>query len=355
MNKIRVLIVDDSAFYRMLLKRIVDGQPDMVVAGVAPDARQARGMIETCKPDVLTLDVEMPGMSGLEFLDSLMTSHPLPVVMVSTLTQRGSDAAFRALELGAVDFIAKPTAGEANRSSNYADEIAFKIRAAAHARLRAGAPALKSPAPGPAPVTAPLGNPRASTEKLIVVGASTGGTDAIRELLLHLPPDSPGVLITQHMPAGFTKSFAARLDSLCRLTVKEAEDRERVQAGHVYIAPGDRHLRVLRNGTGYLTSLDAGEPVNRHRPSVEVLFRSAAQQAGANVIGVMLTGMGKDGAAAMREMKCAGAYNFAQDEQSCVVFGMPREAIAAGAVDEVLPLTRIAPSLVKRLGGGAGT
>jgi two-component system chemotaxis response regulator CheB len=244
----------------------------------------------------------------------------------------------RALELGAVDFVAKPKLDVARGMEGAAREIVDKVRLAAAARVRPAAPAGAHPAPRQ---LAALGT-RASTEKLIIIGASTGGTEAIKEVLLPMPPDAPGILITQHMPAGFTKSFAQRLDGLCKIRVKEAEDGERVLPGHAYIAPGERHLLVRRSGANYVTALSDEPPVNRHRPSVEVLFKSAAQCVGGNAIGVMLTGMGKDGATAMLEMKRAGASNIAQDEASCVVFGMPKEAIAAGGVDEVLPLHAIA-------------
>jgi len=352
MSKTRVLVVDDSALIRNVLAQIIDSQPDMTVVGRAQDGLVAQELIRVHNPDVMTLDIEMPRMDGLELLELLMRTRPLPVVMVSTLTQRGSEATLRALELGAVDFLPKPKLNVLLGLLGYAEDIAFKLRAAARARVHPRT-AAGSDMPRERAI-APLGDRQASTEKLIFIGASTGGTEAIREVLLHLPADGPGVLVTQHMPAGFTKSFAARLDSLCALTVKEAEDRERVLPGHVYIAPGDKHLRVRRGGAGYLTALDAGEPVNRHRPSVEVLFGSAAEEVGRNALGVMLTGMGKDGAQAMVAMRKAGAFNIAQDEKSCVVFGMPREAIAAGAVDEVVPLAEIASRVIQHLRQSTG-
>lgn len=378
MNKTRVLIVDDSALIRKLMTEIINHEPDMEAIGTASDPIVAREMIRNMNPDVLTLDVEMPRMDGIDFLEKLMRLRPMPVVMVSTLTERGAEVTLKALELGAIDFVAKPRVGIASGMQDAAREITDKIRVAAKARVsrrvQAAAPhgqgtANGHAAPnghGTAPASRPCGErtevrpysgsplPRTSTEKLILIGASTGGTEAIREVLTRLPPDSPAVLITQHMPPGFTKSFAQRLDSLCRIRVKEAEDGERVLPGHAYIAPGGRHLRVEKSGANYLAVLDDTEPVNRHRPSVEVLFRSAAKSAGPNVLGVMLTGMGKDGALAMKEMKDAGAYNFAQDEASCVVFGMPREAIAAGAVDEVLPVVRITDHLLERLRATGG-
>ncbi|WP_312436692.1 chemotaxis response regulator protein-glutamate methylesterase [Janthinobacterium sp.] len=344
--KIKVLIVDDSALIRSVMAEIVNSQPDMEVVGTAPDPLVAREMIKQTNPDVLTLDVEMPKMDGLDFLEKLMRLRPMPVLMVSSLTERGSEITMRALELGAVDFVTKPKISIQSGMREYTEMIADKIRAASKARIRArtlaphGAPA----APGTAPLPI-LRNPLLSSEKLIIVGASTGGTEAIREFLMQMPSDCPGILITQHMPEGFTRSFARRLDSLCKISVQEAAGGERVLPGHAYIAPGHSHLTLTRSGANYMTKIDQGEPVNRHRPSVDVLFRSAAQFAGKNAVGVILTGMGKDGAQGMLEMKAAGAYNFAQDEASSVVFGMPREAIAVGATHEVGALTAL-PGMV---------
>jgi two-component system chemotaxis response regulator CheB len=356
MAKTRVLIVDDSALVRSLLTEIINREPDMEAIGAAPDPLVAREMIRASNPDVLTLDVEMPKMDGLDFLERLMRLRPMPVVMVSTLTERGAEATLRALELGAVDFVAKPKVGIAGGMQALARDITDRIRAAAQAKLhrRADAPHAWAPAELAAAKPRPASYSRLSTEKLIAIGASTGGTEAIREVLTRLPADCPAVLITQHMPPGFTRSFAQRLDSLCRITVREAEDGERVLPGHAYIAPGGRHMRLARSGSNYLVAIDDSEPVNRHRPSVDVLFRSVAAHAGPNALGVMLTGMGKDGAAAMLEMKRAGSFTIAQDEASCIVFGMPKEAIALGAVDEVLPLTRIAERLQRRLAESGG-
>jgi len=357
MAKIRVLIIDDSALIRSVLTQIISAQTDMQVIGAAPDPLVAREMIRALNPDVLTLDVEMPRMDGLDFLQKLMRLRPTPVVMVSSLTERGAEVTIRALELGAVDFVAKPKLGIADGMQDLSAEICDKIRVAAkvrmHRRSTAIAPAIEKAAiERKEPATR---FSRVSTEKLIVIGASTGGTEAIREVLTRLPADCPGVLITQHMPPGFTRSFAARMDSLTRLVVSEAADGERVLPGHAYIAPGDRHLRVAKSGSNYIIALDDSEPVNRHRPSVEVLFRSVAAIAGSNALGVMLTGMGRDGAAGMLEMRKAGSFNIAQDEASCVVFGMPREAIAAGGVDEILPVTEITPRLLRQLAQmGAG-
>lgn len=348
-TRIKVLCIDDSALIRSLLREIINSQPDMTVVGVAPDPIIARDLIKQTNPDVVTLDVEMPRMDGLDFLEKLMRLRPTPVVMISSLTQSGSDATLRALELGAVDFVPKPRLGMRDGMLEYTDLIADKIRTAARARLR------QRPAPSASPQPAgqsapqsgtvavrPAGFQFGTTEKLLIVGASTGGTEAIKEMLLPMPPDCPGILIVQHMPAGFTRSFAHRLDSLCSIRVKEAVHGERVLPGHAYIAPGGMHMRLGRSGANYLTELDDGPPVNRHKPSVDVLFHSAAHHAGANAVGVMLTGMGKDGAAGMLAMRQAGAHNVAQDEASCVVFGMPREAIAQGAVHDVLPLGEIA-------------
>lgn len=336
---IKVLIVDDSALIRGVMKEIISAQPDMDVVGTAPDPLAARELIKQTNPDVLTLDVEMPKMDGLDFLERLMRLRPMPVLMVSSLTERGSEITLRALELGAVDYITKPKISIQSGMLEYAELIAEKIRMAARARVRATPPP-QAKGQGSAAL-ASVRNPLISSEKLIIIGASTGGTEAIKEFLIQLPSDSPGVLITQHMPEGFTRSFANRLDKLCRISVKEAEGGERVLPGHAYLAPGHSHLKLVRSGANYMTQLDDGPPVNRHRPSVDVLFESAAVAAGKNAVGVILTGMGKDGAAGMLKMKEAGAYNLAQDEASCVVFGMPREAIAIGATHDVGPLSEL--------------
>jgi two-component system chemotaxis response regulator CheB len=354
--KTRVIVVDDSALVRGLLAEIINRQPDMQCVGAASDPLIAREMIRNLNPDVITLDVEMPRMDGIDFLSRLMRLRPTPVVMVSTLTERGADVTLRALELGAVDFVAKPKIGVADGLRQLGEDITDKIRTAARAQVRRlaapAAPGAAEAAQSARPAAALLG--RLSTEKIIIIGASTGGTEATRELLVNLPADMPAVMITQHMPPGFTRSYAARLDGLCRIRVKEASDGERVLPGHAYIAPGGLHLTVERSGANYLARVRDGEPVNRHKPSVEVLFDSAARVVGPNALGVMLTGMGADGARAMRTMRDAGAWNVCQDESSCVVFGMPREAIAHGAAHEVLPLTRIAPTLIERLRSTAG-
>ncbi len=345
---IRVVVVDDSALVRGLLAEIINRQADMRCVGVAGSALVAREMIRELDPDVITLDIEMPGMDGIEFLERLMRLRPMPVLMISSLTERGADATMRALELGAVDYVAKPGLGVANGLRELSDQIAEKIRTVAVAHVR------RYVAPSPTDVArvcgplSPIGN--ALTEKLICIGASTGGTEAIKEVLTRLPVDSPGVVITQHMPVGYTTSFAARLNRLCQVTVREAVHGEPVLSGHAYIAPGGKQFRVDRMGATYIAVVDDGAPVNRHRPSVEVLFRSVAKVVGGNAFGIMLTGMGNDGAKAMREMKDAGSYNFVQDEATCIVFGMPREAILHGAADEVLPLPQIATALLAKLG-----
>jgi two-component system, chemotaxis family, protein-glutamate methylesterase/glutaminase len=381
MAKTRVLIVDDSALIRNLMKEVVNATDDLETVGVASDPIVAREMIRNLNPDVLTLDIEMPKMDGLDFLERLMRLRPMPVVMVSTLTERGAESTLRALELGAVDFVAKPKLGIAQGMQECAQEIRDKIRAAAcsrrprpHAHAHAAIPAdaeVKRSTPPPhcgtaAATAAAAATPSATTsgrfqpvrraigtEKIVAIGASTGGTEAIREVLIRMPADSPAIVITQHMPPGFTKSFAARLDHLCKVRVKEAEDGERLLPGHCYIAPGGRHLAVAKSGANYVAALSDAPPVNRHKPSVEVLFSSVAEHAGENAIGVMLTGMGKDGANAMLEMRHRGAFNLAQDEASCIVFGMPREAIAVGAVNETLGIHAIADRLMARLGEGS--
>ncbi len=358
MAKTRVVVVDDSALVRSLLTEIINRQSDMECIGAASDPFAAREMIRNLNPDVITLDVEMPRMDGLDFLSKLMRLRPMPVVMVSTLTERGAEVTLKALELGAIDFVAKPKIGVADGLKQLADEITDKVRTASKARVaRPHTPSVTSTVAGaalparPAPVQS-VG--RLSTEKIIFIGASTGGTEATKEVLMNLPPDSPAVVITQHMPPGFTKSYANRLDGLCKIRVKEATDGERVLPGHAYIAPGGFHLSVERSGANYIARVSDGEPVNRHKPSVEVLFESAARVVGQNALGIMLTGMGADGAKAMRTMKDSGSYNVCQNEATCVVFGMPREAIAHGAANEVLPLGKIAEHVIERLRSTSG-
>ena len=343
-RQIQVLVVDDSALVRSLLTEIIDRQPDMKCIGAAADPLIAREMIRATNPDVVTLDVEMPRMDGLDFLGRLMRLRPTPVVMVSSLTERGADATLRALELGAVDFVTKPKLGLSDGLRALSNDIVEKIRAAASARVVRNVIASSE---RPAVTPSPLG--RLSTEKIIFIGASTGGTEATKVVLSQMPADSPAVVITQHMPAGFTRGYAQRLDGASRLQVREAVDGDRILPGHAYLAPGGLHLTVERSGANFVCRVFDGEPVNRHKPSVEVLFQSAARVLGPNALGVMLTGMGADGAVAMRAMKDAGAYNIVQDEASCVIFGMPKEAIAAGAAHEVVPLQSIAQRLLERL------
>lgn len=337
--KTRVLVVDDSALMRGLLTEMINSAPDMEVVGAAPDAPAAREMIKVLNPDVLTLDVQMPKMDGLEFLERLMRLRPMPVVMVSAYTEAGSETTLKALELGAVDFIGKPRADGVKTMEDYAEDLIEKLRAARGARLRKQ---VVLPRPPQMPVAA--SSPRVGgSRKIIFLGASTGGTEAIKEFLLGLPADCPPVLIVQHMPESFTASFARRLDSLAAPTVIEAQGNERVEPGTVYIAPGHSHMQIRRSSSGgYVTELLASEPVNRHRPSVDVLFDSAASLVGNQAVGVILTGMGKDGAQGMLRMRQAGAKTFGQDEASCVVYGMPREAFLVGAVEEQCPLDVIA-------------
>jgi len=348
-KKIKVLCVDDSALIRSLMTEIINSQPDMTVVATASDPLIARDLVKQHNPDVMTLDVEMPRMDGLEFLEKLMRLRPMPVLMVSSLTDHGTEAALRALELGAIDFVTKPRLGIRDGLLAYTDLIAGKIRIAAAARILPAKRAAKGShlaALADAPL---LRSPLLSTEKLIIIGASTGGTEAIRELLQPLPPDSPGILIAQHMPAGFTNSFAQRLNGLCRIAVTEAVHGERILPGHAYIAPGGFHLSLTRSGANYVAQVDQQPPVNRHRPSVDVLFDSAAKHAGKNAIGVILTGMGRDGAEGLLRMREAGAFTLAQDEASCVVFGMPREAILLGAATEVAPLAEISQRVLAHL------
>jgi two-component system chemotaxis response regulator CheB len=354
LKKTRVVVVDDSALVRSLLTEIINREKDMECVGAANDPLIAREMIRELNPDVITLDIEMPKMDGIEFLGRLMRLRPMPVVMISTLTERGAEVTMRALELGAVDFVAKPRLGLTDGIAELAGQIVEKIRIAATAHIRRLTPTAGSEILSANTVVAKpqaTSHTRVSTEKLICIGASTGGTEAIKEVLIHMPANSPGIVITQHMPPGFTTSFAARLDGLCQITVQEAVHGGRVLPGHAYIAPGGKQFRLERNGANYVCVVEDGEPVNRHKPSVEVLFRSIANIVGRNAFGVMLTGMGNDGARAMKEMRDAGSYNYVQDEASCIVFGMPREAILHGAADEVLPLTSIAPALLAKLSG----
>lgn len=344
---IRVIVVDDSPLMRKLLSEILNGAPDIEVVGTAPDPYAARELIRALSPDVVTLDIEMPKMNGLDFLDKLMRLKPTPVVMISTLTEHGSDTALRALELGAVDCIAKPRFDVTHSVRELTEEIIDKIRSAAQARLAARPVAQ---AVRPARTTQLSGvSSQAQLTRLIAVGASTGGTQALQAFLLALPQQVPPILIVQHMPPAFTQPFAKRLDSICAVTVKEAEHGERILPGHAYIAPGDYHLALERNGGHLHCKLLATPRVNRHRPAVDVLFQSVAELMGRRSIGVIMTGMGADGAQGMLAMKRAGSYTLAQDEASCVVYGMPKEAVKLGGVDDIAPLDQLAALALKRL------
>jgi two-component system chemotaxis response regulator CheB len=340
----KVLIIDDSALMRQLLTTIVSSDPDLVVVGTAGDPFIAREMIIALKPDVLTLDIEMPRMDGLTFLEKLMRGHPMPVIMISSLTGKGADTTLRALSLGAIDYVSKPKVDVSNGTIEQAEEIVAKVKAAAKARVRPNSITA-------VPSAVPAGNAYrfAATHKVVAIGASTGGTEALKELLSPLPADFPGTVIVQHMPEAFTRQFAERLDSLCRIRVTEAKDGDRILPGHALLAPGGHHMAVVRRGAEYAVHVYRGERVNRHLPSVDVLFSSCARSMGKNALGALLTGMGADGAKGMLEMKQAGAFNIAQDEASSVVFGMPREAILLNAVDQILPLDQIPGALLQRL------
>jgi len=353
MKPIRVLVVDDSAAVRQTMKEVLESDPEIQVCATACDPFVAAQRIKEEVPDVITLDVEMPRMDGLTFLEKLMAQHPIPVVICSSLTEAGSKTGMAALELGAVEIITKPKVGTPQFLHESAIRICDAVKSAAHARVRGRrnvapqkiqpkltADAVLAKAPSNAMIQ--------TTEKVVAVGASTGGTEALREFLQALPPNSPGIVIVQHMPEKFTAQFAERLNGLCAITVKEAEDGDSVIPGQALIAPGNRHMLLKRSGARYHVEVRDGPLVSRHRPSVDVLFRSTARYAGANAVGVIMTGMGDDGARGMLEMKEAGAFNIAQDEESCVVFGMPQEAIKHGGVAQVLPLHLIAAEIVRR-------
>jgi two-component system chemotaxis response regulator CheB len=348
MAKIRVLTVDDSALMRQVLASLLSKDHDIEVVGSAPDPFIAREKIKALNPDVITLDVEMPKMDGLTFLEKLMRGHPMPVVMVSSLTEAGCQTTLRALELGAVDFITKPKIDLREGMEEVAHDLIAKIKAAAQAKVRGKGVGGRGEAEPLGSRPAPLVSSAMlkTTDTIIAIGSSTGGTEAVKDVLMALPPNTPPILITQHMPERFTKTWADRMDSLCRISVKEAQDGDSVLPGHALVAPGGYHMTLVRSGARYSVSINQDPPVNRHRPSVDVLFDSVAQYAGANAIGVILTGMGGDGAKGMLAMKQAGAYTIAQDEASCVVFGMPKEAIKLGGVDKVLPLSEVPAAIV---------
>ena len=340
-RRIKVLIIDDSALVRGLLTRILGSDPALEVVGTAADAYIARSKIKALSPDVLTLDVEMPRMDGLQFLRNLMRLRPMPVVMCSSMTERGAEVTLAALELGAIDYVAKPRLDVTRGLEAYAAELIDKVKTAAGARVRARAD-------DPLRVENPPGTPALSFrsgEHLIAIGASTGGTEAIREVLSRLPSSAPAVVISQHIPRAFSAQFAARLDACSRVHVREAEDGVLIQPGHVYIAPGDRHLRVLSDGGHYRCQVTEDPPCNRHRPSVDVLFESVACTVGASAIGVILTGMGADGARGLKQMRERGALTIAQDERSSVVWGMPGAAVALGAVQQIVPIEQVAAAL----------
>jgi two-component system, chemotaxis family, protein-glutamate methylesterase/glutaminase len=348
---IKVLVVDDSALVRKLLSAMLMRAPDIQVVGTASDPYAAREKIKSLNPDVITLDVEMPRMDGITFLENLMRLRPMPVVMVSSLTQRGADVTLRALELGAIDFVAKPRIDIAGTLEDYENELIAKVRVAAQARVlpRSGKRARELDERNSTSAVVPALSARAmlrTTDRIIAIGASTGGTEAIREVLEEMPPDAPAIVISQHIPAAFSKPFADRMNRSSPMAVCEAQDGQQILPGHVYIAPGDRHLLVERDGARYLCRLSSGPHVNRHRPSVDVMFRSVAQNVGPNAVGVLLTGMGDDGARGLREMLEAGAATIAQDEASSVVWGMPGSAVKIGAAAHVLPLHQIAAQVL---------
>lgn len=346
---IRVLVVDDSAVVRRMLSERLGRQPGIQVVGTAPGAVYAWDKLRDLKPDVITLDVEMPEMDGVSFLRVLMRDRPTPVVMVSSLTERGATITLDALEAGAVDFVTKPGLGSTADLDLLVPVIAEKVRAAAKAKLRVSAP--RPPVKPAAQVgTRALAT---TTEKIIAIGSSTGGTEAVREILEAMPPDAPGIVIVQHMPEAFTSSWAKRCDQSSAMQVREAKNGERIVPGSALIAPGNQHLRVVRRGGYYHVALSQEPPHNHHRPSVDVLFQSVAAEVAKNAVGIILTGMGADGAVGLLEMRRAGARTIAQDEATCVVFGMPREAIALGAANEVLPLERIAERALQLISASA--
>jgi len=343
-KKIRVLIVDDAALVRQLLTEVLNSDPDIEVIGAAIDPLMARDMIKRLSPDVLTLDVEMPRMDGVTFLANLMRLRPMPVVMVSTLTEKGAEVTLRALELGAVDFISKPKLGGTYKLMDYAQEIIAKVKMASRVHVRAlseqDVAKIKAKKHG-----SPVVNMFKTTHKIVAIGSSTGGTEAVKLVLSQLPADFPGIVITQHIPEAFSRSFAERVNTFSALNVCQAEDGQQVLPGHAYIAPGHMHLEVVKNGARYLCHLHDAERVNHHKPSVDVLFDSVAKSAGRNALGVILTGMGNDGAKGLKRMLDAGASTIGQDEKSCVVWGMPKEAYKAGALQHVLPLKDIAKKM----------
>ena len=341
MNKIRVLIVDDSAIVRKIFSEELSKYPDIEVIGVAPDPYVARDKIVSLKPDVITLDIEMPRMDGLTFLKKLMKYYPVPTIIVSSLTPKGGKLTLEAMDIGAVDVIGKP--GTAYSVGDMSSQLVEKIRGASRVILTKRETASDINATDHEPIKALT----QTTNKIIAIGASTGGTEALKKVLVKMPPNSPGIIIVQHMPANFTKAFAARLNDLCQISVKEAEDNDSVTPGTALVAPGNFHMILRRSGARYYVEIKNGPMVHHQRPAVDVLFKSTAQYAGANAIGVILTGMGADGAEGLLEMKKKGAGTIAQDEKSCIVFGMPKEAIKLGAADKVVSLEMIPSEIIK--------
>lgn len=347
MAKIKLLIIDDSALIRQMLTQIFNESPDIEVVGTAGDPIIAREKIKALNPDVLTLDVEMPRMDGLTFLRNLMRLRPMPVVMISTLTEKGAEITLEALELGAVDFVAKPKVDVSNSLREYADEIIGKVRMAAGVKVQA-LEANQSTANNANTVAerSVIKKHFKTTNKIVALGSSTGGTEALKYMVRGLPSNAPAMVVSQHLPVAFSASFAKHVDEATEMTACIAKDGQLILPGNIYIAPGDRHLQVVRDGARYVCRLDDGAPVNRHKPSVEVMFRSIAQNVGSNAIGVMLTGMGADGAVAMKEMRDAGAINIVQNEATSIVWGMPGEAFKQGAAHHVLPLEQIAAQIL---------
>lgn len=341
MSVIRVLIVDDSAIVRKIFTEELSRYPDIEVVGAAPDPFVARDKIVSLKPDVVTLDIEMPRMDGITFLKKLMKYYPLPVIIVSSLTTKGGKLTLEALEIGAVEVVAKP--GSSYTVGDLSEQLAQKIRAASKVTMTRRTPAQASQAKESEPVRALA----QTSQKIVAIGASTGGTEALKSVLTKLPPNSPGIVVVQHMPANFTTAFADRLNGLCQIGVREAKDGDTVTSGSALIAPGNFHMILRRSGARYYVEIKNGPMVHHQRPAADILFRSAARYAGTNAIGVILTGMGADGAAGLLEMKKAGASTIAQDEKTCVVFGMPKEAIKLGAVDRILPIDQIAGEIIR--------
>jgi len=354
-KKIKLLIVDDSALIRQMLTQIFSSSDEIEVVGTAVDPIAARDKIKKLNPDVLTLDIEMPRMDGLTFLRNLMRLRPMPVVMISTLTEKGAAVTLEALELGAVDFVAKPKVDVSNSLNEYAEDIIAKVKMAAKAKVRSiDSRATTAKQRSKVPIkhsadsiikAAPTKSHFKTTDKIIALGSSTGGTEALKEVVAGLPITTPAIVVSQHLPAAFSASFAKHVDEATEMSVCIAQNRQQILPGNIYIAPGDQHLLVIRDGARYICQLNDGPPVNRHKPSVEVMFRSVAQNIGSNAIGVMLTGMGADGAKAMKEMKDAGSVNIVQDEASSVVWGMPGEAFKLGAADHVVALDKIAAKI----------